>query len=115
MLVAAFRAVTVARATYINNLEGLVDGGLGIEREAGVDLGRDTAGNDLENLLAKLDQETVEGVVNLLVEGAALLLAVSESSVNQLGVLGLLGGSQDQRGVGGGILGFVLVDSWRER
>lgn len=93
-------------------MEGLVDGGLGVKGQAGVDLGGDAAGNDLENLLAKLDEEAVEGVVDLLVNGAALFLAVGQSGVNQLGVLGLLGGGEDERRVGGGILGLVLVDGW---
>ena len=39
-----------------------------------------------------------------------MLLAVGNSVVNELGVLGLLGGSQDQGRVGGGILRLVLVN-----
>ena len=53
-------------------MESLVDRGLGIEGEAGVDLCRDLAGNDLQDLLAELDQETVEGGVDLLVKILAL-------------------------------------------
>lgn len=96
--------------THINNLEGLVNGALGIKGQLGVNLGGDTAGDDVENLLAELDEEAVEGVVDLLVNGATLLLAVGDGDVNQLGVLGFLGGGEDERGVGGGILGLVLVD-----
>ena len=40
----------------------------------------------------------------------ANLLSIGDSIVNQLGVVGLLGSSQDQRGVGGGISGLVLSD-----
>lgn len=36
---------------------------------------------------------------------------MSNGSVDECGVLGLLGGSQDQGGVGGSILGLVLADS----
>jgi hypothetical protein len=39
-----------------------------------------------------------------------VLLAVSDSVVNELGIVGLLGGSQDQGRVGGSILGLVLVN-----
>lgn len=97
---------------YIDDLEGLVDGSLGVKGELGVNLGGDTAGNDLENLLAKLDEEAVEGVVNLSVDVTALGLGVGDGIVNQLGVLGLLGSGEDERRVGGGILGLVLVDGW---
>jgi hypothetical protein len=49
-------------------------------------------------------------VLNLLIEAAALLLTVGNGSVDEGGVLGLLGSSQDQGGVGGGILGLVLAN-----
>lgn len=39
-----------------------------------------------------------------------MLLGVVDCGVDQLGVLGLLGGREDQGGVGGGILGLVLAD-----
>ena len=39
-----------------------------------------------------------------------MLLAVLDSSLDQLLVLLLLGRGEDERGVGGGILGLVLVD-----
>lgn len=91
-------------------MESLVDGALCVERQLGVNLGRDATGNDVENLLAKLDQETVESEVDLSVGIATLLLGVGNGIVNQLGVLGLLGGSEDERRVGGGILGLVLVN-----
>jgi hypothetical protein len=47
-------------------------------------------------------------VVNLGVDVATLLLAVLDGNVHQLGVFGLLGGSQDEGRVGGSILGLVL-------
>lgn len=49
-------------------------------------------------------------MLDLGVNIAALLLAVSDSSIDEFGVLGLLGGSQDQGRVGGSILGLVLGD-----
>lgn len=96
--------------TYLDDTESLLDGGLGIERELGIDLGRDLAGNDGENLLAKLDKETVESGVDLLTDLTTLLLGPVDGNVDQLGVLGLLGGGKDQGGVGGGILGLVLAN-----
>lgn len=54
-------------------MKGLVDGGLGIEREASVNLSGDLAGDDLEDLLAELNKETVQSGVNLLIDGLALL------------------------------------------
>lgn len=49
-------------------MQGLVNRCLLIEGEASIDLGRDFAGYDFEDLLAKFDQKTVEGGINLLVE-----------------------------------------------
>lgn len=100
-------------ATHLDDVQGLVDGLLGIEGEASINLGGDLAGDNVEDLLAELDQETVEGVLNLLLEVAALLLAVLDGNINELGVLGLLGGGEDQRRVGGGILWLVLANGCR--
>jgi hypothetical protein len=96
--------------TYLDDVEGLVDGALGVEGQLGVDLGRDLAGDDFQDLLAELDQEAVQGGLDLIVDGATLLLAVGNGGVDESGILGLLGSSQDQGGVGGGILGLVLAD-----
>lgn len=98
-------------SAYLNDRESLVNGGLGVEGQLGVDLGGDLAGDDLENLLAELNKQTVDGGIDLLVNGLALGLAVGNGSVDESGILGLLGSSQDQGGVGGGILGLVLADS----
>lgn len=96
-------------------MQSLVDRGLGVEGEAGIDLGGHLAGDDLEDLLAELDQETVESRVDLFIEGLALGLAVFDGGVDEGRVLGLLGGGQDQGGIGGGILGLVLADGWMVR
>ena len=83
---------------------------LSVKGEPRVHLSRDLAGDDVEDLLAELDEEVVEGGIDLLVDVAAVLLAVLDGGVDELLVLGLLGGSEDERGVGRGILGLVLVD-----
>ena len=95
---------------HLDDVQGLVDRGLSVEGEAGVDLGGDLARDDLENLLAELDKEAVEGGVDLLINGAAVLLGVVDSLIDQLCVLGLLGRGQDERRVGRCILRLVLVD-----
>lgn len=96
--------------TYVNDVQGLVHGSFRVEGEAGVDLSRDLAGDDLENLLAELDEESVERGIDLLVKGLSVSLAIFYGSVDELGVLWLLGGGEDQGRVGSGILGLVLVD-----
>lgn len=83
----------------------------------GIDLGGDLAGDDLEDLGAELDEQAVEGELNLLVGGPALGLGVGDGLVDQGGILGLLGGREDEGGVGGRVLGLVLADggkvTWR--
>lgn len=98
--------------TYLDDTESLLDGGLSVERESGIDLGGDLAGNDLEDLLTELDEESVEDSVDLSVNILAIgvVLSVLDSVVNKLGILGLLRGCQDQGRVGGGILRLVLVN-----
>jgi hypothetical protein len=91
-------------------MQSLVDRALGVEGQLGIDLGRDLAGDDLQDLATELNQQTVEGGLDLLVDGLALLLAVDHGRIDQSGVLGLLGGGQDEGGVGRGILGLVLAD-----
>lgn len=61
-------------------MEGLVDGSLGVEREASINLSGDLSGDDLEDLLAELNQETVKGGVDLLVDVAALFILLDEYS-----------------------------------
>lgn len=60
--------------THFNNVQGLVNAGLGVERETGIDLSGDLAGNNLQDLLAKLNQETVKGSIDLGVDILAGLL-----------------------------------------
>ena len=91
-------------------MKGLVNGALGVKGQLGVDLSGDLAGDDLQDLLAELDEEAVQGGLNLLIEAAALSLAVGDRGIDELGILGLLGGSEDQGGVGGSILRLVLAN-----
>lgn len=99
-------------ATHVDDTEGLLDTGVGVEGESGVNLGRDLAGDDLKDLLAELDKESVKDGINLVVDALAIgvLLSVGDSVVNKLGILSLLRGCQDQGRVGGSILRLVLVN-----
>jgi hypothetical protein len=100
-----------AGRTYLDDVQSLVNRGLGVEGKPGVNLCGNLAGDDLEDLLAELDEETVEGSIDLLLLGATVLLSIVDGLVDQLGIVGLLGRGQDERRVGGGILGLVLGDS----
>lgn len=93
-------------------MQGLVNGALDGERVVSINLGGDTSWDDGEDLLSELDEKTVKSSINLAVDvRSAVLLSVSDGNIDKLGVLRLLGRSEDQGGVGGGILRLVLGDS----
>ena len=102
---------TIPLSSYIDNMQGLFDRCFGIERESGIDLRRDLARNDLEDLCAELHEEIVQGSINLLVDVATVLLTIRYRSIDELRIFRLLRRSKDEGRVGGGILGLVLVDS----
>ena len=85
------------RLVKCDKVLGLGNSSLLVERKTGVNLGRDTARDDLEDLRAELDEETVSSVGDLLLLVTALLLGVLDGNVNQTGVLLLLDGSEDKR------------------
>jgi hypothetical protein len=95
----------------VDDVQSLVDGAFDVEGQAGVDLGGDLAGNNLEDLLAELNKKTVEGNLNLLIGRAALRFGVCDGLVNQRGIFSLLGRGEDEGGVRRGILRLVLADS----
>lgn len=95
---------------YLDDVQSLVDGTLGIEGESCVDLSGDLARDDVQDLLSEFDQETIECGINLLVDSLAVFLAVRNSNVDQLGIFGLLGCGKDEGRVRGGILGLVFAD-----
>jgi len=94
--------------THINDVKSLRDGSIGVERESGVDLGGNLARNNLQDLLAELDKKAVESCVNLIIVILAVLAAVGNSGIDKLGVLGLLGGSENERRIGSGVLRLVF-------
>ena len=60
----------------------------------------------------KWTYETVHGSIDLVVNVAALCLAGGDSGINEALVGGLVGRREDERRVGGRILGLVDIDSW---
>jgi hypothetical protein len=94
----------------LDDVQSLINGGLGVERPASINLGGNLSGDNVENLRAELDEQVVEGGVDLSVNITALLLTLLNGSVDQAGIFGLLGSSEDEGGVGGSILGLVLVN-----
>lgn len=95
---------------YLNNMQRLLHTRLLIKREARIHLRRHLARHDLQNLAAKLHEQIIERGVDLGIDVLAVLLAVGDGLVDELGVLLLLGGCQDEGGVGGGVLRLVLAD-----
>lgn len=53
-------------------MAGLLERSVLVKGKSSINLSGYFAGYDLENLLAELDQQSVEGGVNLLVDAAAL-------------------------------------------
>lgn len=99
----------------INDLKGLLDGGILVKGDASINLGRDTARDNLQDLRAKLDKENVQSSLSLLGKRARAGLDGSNSVVNEGSVLSLLRGGKDEGRVGGGILGLVLGDGCGEK
>jgi hypothetical protein len=58
--------------THLDDMARLLDGSLLVERQRSIDLGGHLARHNLENLVPELDQQSVEGGVDLLVNTAAL-------------------------------------------
>lgn len=87
-----------------------MNGALFVEREPSIDYCRNLSGNDLENLLAKLNKESVESSVNLIVHYLSVLLSVNNGSINKLAVFRLLRCGEDKRRVGCSILWLVFCD-----
>ena len=92
-------------------MKRLVNARLLVERETRIHLSRNLARHNLQDLATELHKQVVDGRINLDVDVlAAVLLAVLDSLINELRILGLLGRSEDERRVGGGVLRLVLLD-----
>jgi hypothetical protein len=93
-------------------MQSLLNTSILIKREPSINLCRHFPRHNRQNLLSELHQEPVEGGVDLLIEILAVVLAVRDRDVHELGVLSFLGCREDQRWVGGCILGLVFSDRW---
>lgn len=80
----------VCSETHIDNVQCLINAGLDVEAEAGIHLSRHLAWHNLQDLAAELHEQRIQSRINLLVDVLAVLLAISDSIVNQLCIFGLL-------------------------
>ena len=90
-----------------DDVMGHLDGGFGVVGEAGVNFGRDAAGNDGENFLSEFDGEVFEGEVGYVFVGGAvaeLLVRVEQRLIHNGLILRHLRGRGDKRRVRGRIL-----------
>jgi hypothetical protein len=75
-----------------------------------VDLSGHLSRDNLQDLASELNQKTIEGGVDLLINGASLVLSVCNSNVDELSIFGLLGSGEDEGRVGGSILRLIFAD-----
>lgn len=80
----------VVTMPYVDDVKSLLNGPLGIKGQTSINLCRNTTWHDLQDLLAELNQQTVERGIDLLLLGASLLLAILNGNVHQPGIFGLL-------------------------
>lgn len=71
-------------------MKSFLDRSLLVEGESGINLCRDLSWNDLEDFRTELDQQTVKGSIDLLVNVVSLRLAVGDSSIDEFGIFRLL-------------------------
>lgn len=93
-------------------MQSLLNRSLSIERKPRINLSRHLSRHNLQDLLSKLDQKTVEGGIDLVIDVLAVFFAVGDGSVDEFGVFGFLGGGEDEGWVGGCVLWFVCGDCW---
>jgi hypothetical protein len=101
---------TRQKSTHLDDVQSLVDGGLGIEGETGINLSRHLSWDDLQDLLSEFNQEAIEGCIGLLVDILAVVFAVRNRNVYEPGIFWLLGCGKDEGWVGCSILRLVLAN-----
>lgn len=101
---AKFKAEAIANRSYLLGYLALL-----VEAEPGVDLGGDSAGDDLEDLATEEDEELVDGGLDLCLEAAALAASEGNGGVDETLVLLHPGRGEDEAGVGGGVLRLELL------
>lgn len=61
----------------LDNMERLVNGRILVEREPSINLGRHPSRDYVQDLLPERHQQSVEGRIDLVVQGVTLFLAIS--------------------------------------
>ena len=95
-------------------MQCFVYGAFLVEGETSIDFCRHLSGHNLKNLFAKFNQEAIKSCIYFLIQVFSIVFAILDSSVDELGIFGLLRGSKNQRWVCGSILWFVFSDSCRK-
>ena len=95
---------------HADQLLGLGDGRLGIKAQTGVDLGRDPSGDDLEDLAAERDEQLVHELRGLRLLVPPLLARLLQRLLDQVRIVRLLGGVEEQRRIGRCVLRLELRD-----
>ena len=96
-----------------DEVAGFFDGGLGVEREAGVHLGGDAAGDDLEDFAAEGDEEVVDDLAVECGAGERGVAVVGDGFFEERLVVGVLDGLVDQGGVRRGVLRREGADGFK--
>ena len=76
---------------------GFFDAPFDVEGEAGVDFGRDAAGDDLEDFQAEVDKDFIQGMREA---GSGLGFAIADRLFDEVLILGLLAGGIDEGRIG---------------
>jgi hypothetical protein len=91
-------------------MERLFHVGLLVKSEPRVDLRRDFAWYNAQDLVPKLHKQVVESGIGLLIEILSMTPAIRHCLIDELSVFGLLGCGENERRVGCRILWFVFGD-----
>jgi hypothetical protein len=60
------------KEAYLDDVKSLVNRGLGVEGETSINFGGNLSGDDVKDFPAELNEETVEGSIDLLIDSLAL-------------------------------------------
>src|SRR6478752_7910598 len=96
----------------LDEVARLVDAAIPVEAEARVDLGRDTTGDQLQDLAAEIHEQLVHEGNGLGFLIARLLLGIAQRLFHEVLVLRLLCSLEQERRVGGRVLRLGFADSF---
>ena len=81
----------------------------GIKRQSGIGLGRNAAGNDLENLHPEIHQDMIHRVINQRRPRQSRTLPIRDRLVDKVAIFRLRGGRKNQRWIGCRIARLILL------